>query len=58
MKREVRNDKGEIVNYRSESKTFERYNGNTKMDKILNDVPLRHYEWYANEVLRLRSQMK
>ncbi|MCX7513171.1 RHS repeat domain-containing protein [Frateuria hangzhouensis] len=48
---------GREMSWRGDIKAFERYNGNSRMDKSLDGAPVPHAVWYANEVLRLKSGM-
>lgn len=56
-KSEIRDETGTVVRYRDERATFEKYNANRKLDKELDGKVVPHYQWYANEVLRLRDGM-
>jgi hypothetical protein len=53
----IHDAKGNPVTWRGDVSAFERYNGNGRMDRTINGVPVPHYEWYAHEILKLRSEM-
>ncbi|MBI3712208.1 MAG: hypothetical protein HY253_04485 [Burkholderiales bacterium] len=58
IKSEIRDELGAVVKHRTETGTFEKYNGNSRKDKEINGVSVPHYQWYAIEVIRLRDEMK
>jgi hypothetical protein len=49
---------GDQVSWRGDNEAFQRYNGNTRADRQLNGVLVRHQVWYADTIMRLREGME